>query len=98
MKLSLVIRKEAEADMASAFEYYQACREGLGHEFILCVEAALSLIHRQPSKYRKIYKVIMKMTVHRFPYAIYFFKHQSTIVVIAVMHIRRDPSSWQGRH
>ncbi len=98
MMLSLVIRKEAEADMASAFEYYQACREGLGHEFLMCVEAALSVICRQPKKYRKIYKSAMRMNIHRFPYAIYFFEHQNALVVIAVMHARRDPSSWQGRH
>ncbi len=98
MTLSICIRKDAEADIASAFEYYEACREGLGQEFLLCLEAAFSGVSRNPAKYRRIYKKIMRTTIHRFPYAIYFLEKDQSIVVIAVMHIRRDPINWQERH
>jgi len=39
MKYSLTIRKEAELDINSAFEYYENLRLGLGHNFLLCIEA-----------------------------------------------------------
>jgi hypothetical protein len=35
----LKLRKEAEQDLQDAFNYYQTCRFGLGHEFMLCIEA-----------------------------------------------------------
>ena len=49
MKYSLTIRKEAELDINSAFEYYEIQRLGLGHDFLLCVEEALSKIERNPA-------------------------------------------------
>jgi toxin ParE1/3/4 len=44
MELKLWIRQEAEKDLQEAFDYYQACRLGLGHEFIMCVESTLHAI------------------------------------------------------
>ncbi len=63
MKYSLTIRKEAELDINSAFEYYENLRLGLGHDFLLCIEAALSKIERNPLQY----KVIYKAQTHRCP-------------------------------
>lgn len=41
MSLPLVITPEAEADLAEAKAWYDGKRQGLGEEFVWCVEAGL---------------------------------------------------------
>jgi len=97
MKKGLTLRKDAEKDLQTTFSYYQSCRQGLGNEFLLCVEMALEEICRSPFRYRHVYRDIHRVTIHRFPYAIYFIYRDEKIIVLAVMHVRRDPERWQGR-
>lgn len=49
MTRQLIIRPEAEADIAQAFDWYEARVAGLGSEFLLVLDAALSSILRNPS-------------------------------------------------
>ena len=53
MSYTLTIRKEAEFDIDEQFDYYEEKREGLGHDFLLCIEEALDKLHRNPLVYRK---------------------------------------------
>lgn len=48
MSYSLSIRKEAEADIPEAFEYYESCRKNLGADFILCIEESITRIEKTP--------------------------------------------------
>jgi toxin ParE1/3/4 len=98
MKYTLSIRKEAEQDIKAARDYYESCRNGLGAEYLLCVEAALSRIQRNPLSYRRIHSEFRRLMLHRFPYAVYFLVKGARVVVIAVMHIRREPLRWQSRN
>lgn len=97
MTYVLSLRKEAESDVAAQFEYYESKREGLGHDFLLCVEEALAKLPKNPLIYREIYKGIRRVSVRRFPCRIFYFVQSNQIVVTAVFHIRKDPSSWSSR-
>jgi hypothetical protein len=46
MKLPLLVTPDAEADLTDAKAWYEKRREGLGNEFVLCVEAGLD--HNSP--------------------------------------------------
>lgn len=48
MKSPLIIRPEAESDLAEAYRWYEAQVPGLGSDFLLSVDAALSSIRRNP--------------------------------------------------
>ena len=72
MVFKLSLRREAERDLADAFEYYQSCRPGLGLEFMLCVEAALDSIQRNPTHYPQVDKAVARNFIRRFPFGIYF--------------------------
>jgi len=41
MKYKLIIRPEAEVDLSEAFSWYEEKRKGLGHDFLLQIEAGL---------------------------------------------------------
>ncbi|MEN8251559.1 MAG: type II toxin-antitoxin system RelE/ParE family toxin [Bacteroidota bacterium] len=97
MTYSLTVRKEAELDITETFNFYEDHRLGLGHDFLLCVDAAISKIERNPLLYKKIYKDVRRIAIERFPYRIFYFVQSQHIVVAAVFHVRKDPVSWEHR-
>lgn len=56
MTRPLIVSPEAEADIESAFRWYEDQRVGLGTEFLRVVEAGLSSIERNPEQYPVRYK------------------------------------------
>jgi plasmid stabilization system protein ParE len=93
----LIVSKVAEADIQDTYLYYESCRQGLGQEFMLTLEAAMASITRNPGQYRAVYKNVRRLVLNRFPYSIFFIYRQSQVIVLAVMHARRDPALWQRR-
>ena len=47
----LFVRREARAEMAEAFQWYEARSVGLGHEFLRVVSVAFTSIQRAPEQY-----------------------------------------------
>lgn len=97
MPYEIRIRREAEADLSEAFQYYEECRQGLGHDFLLCIEESLSKISKSPSHYTTVHKTVRRAFIKRFPFGIFFVQEDSSIIVIAIMHARRNPRSWRIR-
>ncbi|MCU7919219.1 MAG: type II toxin-antitoxin system RelE/ParE family toxin [Candidatus Thiodiazotropha sp. (ex Epidulcina cf. delphinae)] len=97
MSYTLTIRKEAEFDIDEQFDYYEEKREGLGHDFLLCIEEALDKLQRNPLIYRKIHKELRRIPIRRFPYRVFYFVQNNNVIVTAVFHARKDPTSWNSR-
>lgn len=91
------IRKEAEADVREAFEYYESCRAGLGYDLLLYIEASLSRIEKNPSQYKPIHKKIHRVLVKRFPCGVFYVIMGNEISVIGVVHARKNPGHWMSR-
>ncbi len=97
MKPSMIIRPEAERDIADAFRWYEDKRSGLGRDFLLCVEEGFDKIRRGPELWPVLYKNVRRFLIRRFPYGIFYFIDERVIVVLAVSHAHRDPKTWQSR-
>lgn len=97
MSKTLTIRPEAEEELTQAFEWYESQRKGLGHDFLLCVEVGLARLSRNPEIYGKVYKDIRRVLIDRFPFGIFYIDNENNIVVLAVLHARRNPNTWRDR-
>ena len=97
MKYTLTIRRVAELDVTEAFNYYEDKRTGLGHDLLLCIEDSLSKIERNPLHYQLAHKSLRRCLIHRFPYSIFYLVENEHIIVTAVIHARRDPTTWGER-
>jgi len=97
MKFSLIIRPEAEADLADAYDWYERQREGLGAEFLSSVNDGMKLIRGNPRLFPVIRKEAHRALIHRFPYGILFVIHGEIVSVVGVFHASRDPKSWDER-
>ena len=97
MSYSLSIRKEAEADISEAFEYYESCRKNLGADFILCIEESITRIEKKPRQYKIIHKTVYRALVRKFPFGIYYVLDNEKIIILGVLHARKNPKHWQAR-
>lgn len=93
----LTVRPEAELDIEEQYTAYEGKRAGLGHDFLLCVEEALDKLLRNPLIYRKFHKELRRVPVRRFPYRVMYFVNGGRIIVTAVFHVRKEPTSWGSR-
>jgi plasmid stabilization system protein ParE len=93
----MIIRPEAEADLATARDWYERQHAGLGAEFLLCVEEVLERIGRTPEMYRVVHHDIRRVLTRRFPYAVYYRIVGNDAVVLGILHTHRDPREWQLR-
>ncbi len=67
----VIIRPEAESDTNDAYQWYEAQRKGLGEDFLLCIEEALSRASRNPAIYSVVHKEVRRVLIHRFPFGVF---------------------------
>jgi plasmid stabilization system protein ParE len=90
MKPKIVFIPEAENDLREAFLWYEDKRQGLGYDFLLQVDAAIQFIKRNPQAYPTVYKETRKVLIKRFPYKIIYLVKENHLVVLAVLHSKRN--------
>jgi len=93
----LIIRPKAEAELSDAFGWYEDQVPGLGADYLNAVEASLYAIKRNPEIYPVVHGTIRRCLIRRFPYALFYLAEPSRIVVLAVLHVRRNPAAWKKR-
>ena len=98
MKYDLIVRPEAEAELAEAFNWYEQHVAGLGSRFLLSIDATINSIRRDPLQYPILYKNVRRALTRRFPYQVFFTVSDLQIIVLAVFHGMRNPSVWQSRN
>jgi len=97
MKYNLKVESCADKDISDAVFWYEKQLKELGARFLLCVDAAIQSIQRNPKAYPEVYKEFRRALIQRFPYGIYYFIENESIIVIAVYHEKRDPRDWKKR-
>jgi hypothetical protein len=94
--VKIVIQSSALVDLADGFDFYEEIERGLGGYFLdslysdidsLQLYAGIHIIH-----FGKYHRLLSK----RFPYGIYYLVKENTVLVRAVLDLRRDPK-WLRR-
>jgi len=94
---ALRVRPEAELDGFEAALWYEKEREGLGLEFLEAVRVTFTRVEEGPKHFPVITGDMRRAIVKRFPYGVFFVIDVEGPVVVAVMDLRRHPSSWERR-
>jgi hypothetical protein len=87
----------AEREFVEAVDRYNAERAGLGFEFAEEVKVALARIQSFPDAWPLFSNRSRRCIVSRFPYGILYQIRPDCIQVLAIMHLKRDPSAWRQR-
>ena len=94
---SPLFRPAAAADLEEAALWYEAQRPGLGREFLDAAEAAVKQVMATPRGFAVAYKDRRRVLLARFPYSIVYRLIDDDVVVIAVVHAKRNPRVWRRR-
>lgn len=88
---------EARLEYREAATFYESRRLGLGAAYTLEVEATIKRILEAPDRWRVIEQDVRRCLTHAFPFGILYTVEQESILILAVMNLRRKPGYWRGR-
>lgn len=93
--MKILVLACAEAELAEAVDYYNQQRPGLGYEFALEIQRTFDHIRRFPTAWPIFSELTRRCMVDRFPYAVLYQPREDSILIGAIMHLRRDPKHWR---
>ena len=94
--MKIVIQSSALADLAEGFDFYEGNEPGLGGYFLDSLYSDIDSLQLyagiHPIHFGKYHRLLSK----RFPYGIYYRVEENTVLVRAVLDLRRAPE-WVKR-
>jgi toxin ParE1/3/4 len=81
----------------AAAVYYAQRENGLDLRFIEAVEQAVAKIRATPQRWMVLESDVRRCLTRVFPYAVLYIIEPDYILIIAVMHCRREPGYWRHR-
>lgn len=88
---------EAEVELNEAVDYYNEQKAGLGFEFAEEVKNSLKRIVQFPEAWPILSRRARRCRTNRFPYGVIYQIRDDMILIVAVMHLKRDPDYWKPR-
>ncbi len=95
--MQAIYLREAEIELIKSATFYEEKSAGLGAEFINEVNSTVQLIKKMPEASPLINSYARKALLNRFEYGIVYRIFNNLIVILAVMHSKREPNYWIGR-
>lgn len=87
----------ATAEFKDAIAHYNLQSEGLGFEFAAEVKRTLERIVQYPEAWSPLSKRTRRCRTNRFPYGVIYQIRGEITLVVAIMHLSRDPRMWEYR-
>ncbi len=88
---------EAEIEMFDAASWYEAQQVNLGKRFLTSVQDAINRLNLQPAQYPLVEKDVRRCLTKTFPFGVLFQIKRTHIIIVAIMHLHRDPNYWKNR-
>jgi plasmid stabilization system protein ParE len=95
--LPILLDSRAEEDIDTAAQWYAEQNPEVALEFLDAVNTAFERLAQFPLAHPEIQLNIRRILTNKFPFCIYYAVDNNYIRVVAVLHIRRSPDTWQKR-
>jgi plasmid stabilization system protein ParE len=92
-----VFRPAAVGEAEAARQWYEDRLPALGEAFVDALEATVGRIEANPLAYPMAHGELRRALLRGFPYAVIYRVSDAELLVVAVVHERRDPRRWRGR-
>ena len=92
-----VFHAEANEEYVQAAEYYARIDPELGKRFYDQIEGLIHDIRCEPQRFRLFDPPIRRHFSKVFPYAVLYVDQADRVLIIAVMHMKRQPGYWRKR-
>jgi plasmid stabilization system protein ParE len=87
----------AQAELTEAVAYYESQKQGLGSEFAEEVKRTIQRILQYPEAWSPISKRTRRCRTNRFPYGVIYQVRGEVLLIVAIMHLHREPRTWRRR-
>ena len=87
----------AESEMIEAAAFYEAQQPALGKRFLASVQDVVTRIGVTPRLYPIVELDVRRCLTKTFPFGVLFRERPDKVVIMAVMHLHRDPDYWKNR-
>lgn len=91
MRYRVKYTDRSSRNILGAIKWYEGKQNGLGGEYLNCIEKSLERIQKCPELYKIITPPIRRCVVRRFPFSIYFSIEDKIIVIHSIFDNRMDP-------
>ena len=88
---------EAELEMNQTAAWYESQQKTLGKRFLASVQDALNRIQLHPDLYPVLEGDVRRCLIKTFPFGVLFRSTPEGYVIVAIMHLKRDPGYWRNR-
>jgi plasmid stabilization system protein ParE len=95
--MKIVFLPPAQDELTEAVSYYNTQSEGLGYEFAAEVKRTIERIVQYPDAWFKLSNRTCRCRTNRFPYGVIYQTRKELILIVAVMHLNREPDTWKSR-
>ena len=95
--MKIVFLPPAKADLTEAISFYNTQSEGLGYDLAVEVKKTLERIIQYPKAWPMLSKRTRRCRTNRFPYGVIYQLRPNTLLVIAIMHLSRNPETLNSR-
>jgi plasmid stabilization system protein ParE len=95
--MSFRLHPDAEEELSEAIRYYEDVEPGLGQDFAVEIYSAVQRAVANPRAWTVLDGEVRRSLVRRFPYGVLYAEDDGGILVVAVMHLHREPGYWKGR-
>lgn len=93
----MILHPEAQQEAREAALYYEQRSPRLALRFLEAIESGFRQIERSPFTWRRIRGDIHRFLVKTFPFGIVYAYRNDEVIVLAIMHVKREPDYWLGR-
>ena len=92
-----VFHPDAAREFEEAVRYYRVRGRVLGDRFATEVRFAIRRIQETPERWRVLEQEVRRCLVRVFPYSVLYSIQRDFILIVAVMHGKRQPGYWRYR-
>ncbi len=97
MTFNLVVSLPAETDIEEIIEWYGKENKDLSREFVKILEQTFEQIIANPFLFQQVFEDYRKINTAKFPYKIIYRISENKVIVLAVIHHKRNPEVWKTR-
>jgi plasmid stabilization system protein ParE len=93
----VVFHPEADAELSEAVAYYGEIEEALGERFLQEIKRLVGELSAHPKTFRLYDPPARRHFSFAFPYAVIYLEQEDHLWIVALMHMKREPSYWKER-
>jgi hypothetical protein len=95
--VKIIFLHPAKTELKAAISYYNEQSEGLGYEFAAEINRTLERVVQYPDAWPILSKRTRRCRTNKFPYGLIYQVRAESLLIVAVMHLSRNPETWKSR-